>query len=279
MKNGYRELYDAAWRVSVDARERVRGQAAEVFGKDAEWTRSFDFQRPVEGYGSIKGFRFMNDGENNRMFVIRHDGNFELLPDRPDEKFVSRMMSELEQAKLNPTRICGWYDSETAAREERRLNHHNTNPASRSTVTEVCPGFFFVHHDDFSACLKNSSNQRIDCPIMHNEFITDFRYAGSLDGMEHFAYEAVPDYGGQTIYGLFDVNGRESYFPHINEYDNRDRLVPAVCKAFQEMVKEREMAEGKGLGRSDGRGGDREMGQANEAKAEKDLGERRGLRM
>ena len=104
-------------------------------------------------------------------------------------------------------------------------------------------------------------------------------YAGSLDGREHFAYEAVPDYGGQTIYGLFDVNGRESYFPHINEYDNRDRLVPAVCKAFQEMVKEREMAEGKGLGRSDGRGGDREMGQANEAKAEKDLGERRGLRM
>ena len=146
-------------------------------------------------------------------------------------------------------------------------------------MTEVCPGFFFVHHDDFSACLKNSSNQRIDCPIMHNEFITDFRYAGSLDGREHFAYEAVTDYGGQTIYGLFDVNGRESYFPHINEYDNRDRLVPAVCKAFQDMVKEREMAEGKGLGRSDGRGGDREMGQANEAKAEKDLGERRGLRM
>ena len=279
MKNGYRELYDSAWKVSVDAREKVRGQAAEVFGKDAEWTRSFDFQKPVEEYGSIKGFRFMTDGDKTRMFVIRHDGNFEALPEKPDERFVTKMLSELGQAKLNPTRICGWYDSETAAREERRLNHHNTNPASRSTVTEVCPGFFFVHHDDFSACLKNSSNQRIDCPIMHNEFITDFRYAGSLDGREHFAYEAVPDYGGQTIYGLFDVNGRESYFPHINEYDNRDRLVPAVCKAFQEMVKEREMAEGKGLGRSDGRGGDREMGHANEAKAEKDLGERRGLRM
>ena len=279
MKNGYRELYDAAWRVSVDAREKVRGQTAEVFGKDAEWTRSFDFQKPVEGYGSIKGFRFMNDGENTRMFLIRHDGNFELLPDRPDEKFVSRMMSELEQAKRNPTRICGWYDSETAAREEKRLNHHNTNPASRSTVTEVCPGFFFVHHDDFSACLKNSSNQRIDCPIMHNEFITDFKYAGSLDGREHFAYEAVPDYGGQTIYGLFDVNGRESYFPHINEYDNRDRLVLAVCKAFQEMVKEREMAEGRGLEREPRKSGEREMGRANEEKAEKDLGERRGLRM
>ena len=165
------------------------------------------------------------------------------------------------------------------AKEEKRLNYHNTNPTCRSTVKEVCPGFFFVHHDDFSACLKNSSNQRIDCPISHNEFITDFKYAGSLDGREHFAYEAVPDYGGQTIYGLFDINGRESFFPHINEYDNRDRLVPAVCKAFQEMVKEREMAEGKGLGRSDGKGGDREMGQANEAKAEKDLGERRGLRM
>ena len=48
---------------------------------------------------------------------------------------------------------------------------------------------------------------------------------------------------------------------------------------FRVMVKEREMAEGKGLGRSDGRGGDREMSQANEAKAEKDLGERRGLRL
>lgn len=279
MKNGYRELYDAAWRVSVDARERVRGQAAEVFGKDAEWTRSFDFQKPVEGYGSIKGFRFMNDGENTRMFVIRHDGNFELLPDRPDEKFVNKMMSELEQAKLTPTRICGWYDSETAAREERRLNHHNTNPANRSTVTEVCPGFFFVHHDDFSASLKNSSNQRIDCPIMHNEFITDFRYAGSLDGREHFAYEAVPDYGGQTIYGLFDVNGKESYFPHINEYDNRDNLVPAVCKAFQEMVKEREAAEGKDMERGVDKGSGKETGKANEAKVEKDLGERRGLRM
>ena len=279
MKNGYRELYDAAWRVSVDARERVRGQAVEVFGKDTEWTRSFDFQRPVEGYGSIKGFRFMNDGDKTRMFVIRHDGNFELLPDKPDEKFVNKMMSELEQAKLNPTRICGWYDSETAAREEKRLNHHNTDPTCRSTVKEVCPGFFFVHHDDFSACLKNSSNQKIDCPISHNEFITDFRYAGSLEGREHFAYEAVPDYGEQTIYGLFDVNGRESYFPHINEYDNRDRLVPAVCKAFQEMVKEREMAEGKGLERAPGRSGDREMGRTNEEKAEKDLGERRGLRM
>ena len=116
MKNGYRELYDSAWKVSVDAREKVRGQAAEVFGKDAKWTRSFDFQKPVEGYGSIKGFRFMNDGEMTRMFVIRHDGNIEMLPDKPDERFVARMMTELEQAKLNPTRICGWYDSETAAR-------------------------------------------------------------------------------------------------------------------------------------------------------------------
>ena len=279
MKNGYRELYDAAWRVSVDAREMVRGQAVEVFGKDAEWTRSFDFQRPVEGYGSIKGFRFMNDGDKTRMFVIRHDGNFELLPDKPDEKFVNKMMSELEQAKLNPTRICGWYDSETAAREEKRLNYHNTNPTCRSTVKEVCPGFFFVHYDDLSACLKNSSNQRIDCPIIHNEFITDFRYAGSLDGREHFAYEAVSDYGGQTVYGLFDVNGKESYFPHINEYDNRDNLVPAVCKAFQEMVKEREAAEGKGLERGVDKGSGKETGKADEAKIEKDLGERRGLRM
>ena len=72
-------MFTSAWKVSVDAREKVRGQAAEVFGKDAEWTRSFDFQKPVEGYGSIKGFRFMNDGENTRMFVIRHDGNFELF--------------------------------------------------------------------------------------------------------------------------------------------------------------------------------------------------------
>ena len=272
-------MYDAAWKVSVDAREKVRGQAAEVFGKDAAWTRSFDFQKPVEGYGSIKGFRFMNDGEMTRMFVIRHDGNFEILPDKPDERFVARMMTELEQAKLNPTRICGWYDSETAAREEKRLNHHNTDPINRSTVKEVCPGFFFVHYDDFSASLKNSSNQRIDCPIMHNEFITDFKYAGSLDGKEHFAYEAVPDYGGQTVYGLFDVNGKESYFPHINEYDNRDRLVPAVCKAFQDMVKEREIAEGKGLERGSGRTADRELSRANEARTEKELGERRGLRM
>ena len=272
-------MFTAAWKVSVDAREKVRGQAVEVFGKDAEWTRSFDFQRPVEGYGSIKGFRFMTDGDKTRMFVIRHDGNFEALPEKPDERFVTKMLAELEQAKLNPTRICGWYDSETAAREEKRLNHHNTNPACRSTVKEVCPGFFFVHYDDLSACLKNSSNQRIDCPIIHNEFITDFRYAGSLDGREHFAYEAVPDYGGQTIYGLFDVNGQESYFPHINEYDNRDNLVPAVCKAFQEMVKEREMAEGKGLEIGVDKGSGKETGKANEAKVEKDLGERRGLRM
>ena len=247
MKDGYRQMYDAAWKVSVDAREKVRGQAAEVFGKDAAWTRSFDFQKPVEGYGSIKGFRFMNDGEMTRMFLIRHDGNFEILPDKPDERFVARMMTELEQAKLNPTRICGWYDSETAAREEKRLNHHNTDPINRSTVKEVCPGFFFVHYDDFSASLKNSSNQRIDCPIIHNEFITDFKYAGSLDGKEHFAYEAVPDYGGQTVYGLFDINGKESYFPHINEYDNCDKLVPAVCKAFQDRVNEMDLSETKGL--------------------------------
>ena len=279
MKNGYRELYDSAWKVSVDAREKVRGQAAEVFGKDAEWTRSFDFQKPVEEYGSIKGFRFMTDGDKTRMFVIRHDGNFEALPEKPDERFVTKMLSELEQAKLNPTRICGWYDSETGAREEKRLNYHNTNPTCRSTVKEVCPGFFFVHYDDLSACLKNSSNQRIDCPIIHNEFITDFKYAGSLDGREHFAYEAVSDYGGQTVYGLFDVNGKESYFPHINEYDNRDNLVPAVCKAFQQMVKEREAAEGKGLERGVDKGSGKETGKANEAKIEKDLGERRGLRM
>ena len=272
-------MFTAAWKVSVDARERVRGQAAEVFRKDAEWTRSFDFQKPVEGYGSIKGFRFMTDGDKTRMVVIRHDGNFEALPEKPDERFVTKMLAELEQAKLNPTRICGWYDSETAAREEKRLNHHNTNPACRSTVKEVCPGFFFVHYDDLSACLKNSSNQRIDCPIIHNEFITDFKYAGSLDGREHFAYEAVSDYGGQTVYGLFDVNGKESYFPRINEYDNRDNLVPAVCKAFQEMVKEHEAAEGKDMERGVDKGYGKETGKANEAKVEKDLGERRGLRM
>ena len=261
-------MFTAAWKVSVDAREKVRGQAAEVFGKDAEWTRSFDFQKPVEEYGSIKGFRFMNDGDKTRMFVIRHDGNFEALPEKPDERFVTKMLSELEQAKLNPTRICGWYDSEAAAREEKR-----------SKVKEVCPGFFFVHYDDLSASLKNSSNQRIDCPIIHNEFITDFKYAGSLDGREHFAYEAVSDYRGQTVYGLFDVNGKESYFPHINEYDNRDNLVPAVCKAFQQMVKEREAAEGKGLERGVDKGYGKETGKADAAKVEKDLGERRGLRM
>jgi len=47
MDERYMDMFRSAWRVSVDARERVRGQAVEVFGKDAEWTRSFDFQKPV----------------------------------------------------------------------------------------------------------------------------------------------------------------------------------------------------------------------------------------
>ena len=55
--------------------------------------------------------------------------------------------------------------------------------------------------------------------------------------------------------------------------------MPAVCKAFQEIVKEREMTEGKCLGRTSERSADREMGRANEAKAENDPGERRGLRI
>ena len=178
MDERYKDMFTSAWKVSVDAREKVRGQAAEVFGKDAEWTRSFDFQRPVEGYGSIKGFRFMNDGENNRMFVIRHDGNFELFPDRPDEKFIHKMLAELEQAKLNPTRICGWYDSETAAREEKRLNYHNTNPTCRSTVKEVCPGFFFVHYDDLlEKSRARDPLQRLSAdPSRHKKEIHKSRY-------------------------------------------------------------------------------------------------------
>ena len=233
-------MFTSAWKVSVDAREKVRGHAAEVFGKDAEWTRSFDFQKPVEGYGSIKGFRFMNDGENTRMFVIRHDGNFELLPDRPDEKFVTKMMSELEQAKLNPTRICGWFDP------------NKRYPVGAKSI-EAGPGFYLMRYEDLSGSLRNSSGQRIATPMDRHDCILDFRYAGKVDGKEYFAYE-VADYGNKvSSYGLFDVNGREAYFPHINEYENRDRLVPAVCKAFQEM--------------------------ANEAKVENDLGERRGLRL
>ena len=35
MDDRYREMFTSAWKVSVDARERVRGQGAEVFGKDA----------------------------------------------------------------------------------------------------------------------------------------------------------------------------------------------------------------------------------------------------
>ena len=272
MDDRYKDMFSAAWKVSVDARERVRGQASELFGKDAEWTRSFDFQKPVEGYGNIKGFRFMNDGEKTRMFMIKHNGDLLILPEKPDDGFVKKMMSELEQAKLSPTRICGWYDSETAAREEKRLNHH-TIPNCRNTITEVCPGFFYVHFDDMSACLKNSSNQRIDCPISHNEFITDFKYAGSLDGKEYFAYEAVPDYGGQTIYGLFNVDGKESYFPHINEYDNRDRLVPAVCKAFGDMVKEREKTEHKTIRNNT------KNDKSNDPKPDKNPWERRGIKL
>jgi len=240
MDERYKDMFTSAWKVSVDAREKVRGQAAEVFGKDAEWTRSFDFQKPVEGYGSIKGFRFMNDGENTRMFVIRHDGNFELLPDKPDEKFVTKMMSELEQAKLNPTRICGWFDP------------NKRYPVGAKAI-EAGPGFYLMRYEDLSGSLRNSSGQRISTPMDRHDCILDFRYAGKVDGKEHFAYE-VADYGNKvSSYGLFDVNGRETYFPHINEYDNRDRLVPAVCKAFQDMV--------------------------NEAKVENDLGERRGLRL
>lgn len=252
MKNdGYRELANAAWRVSVDAGEPVRGEAEQMFGKGAEWTRSFDFQRPVEGYYGIKGFRFMSDDEKTRMFVIRHDGSLEVLPEKPETKFVDKMMSELELAKSNPTRICGW------------LEPNKRYPAG-ATAMEAGPGFYLMRYEDLSGSLRNSSGQRIPTPMDRYDFILDFKYAGKANGKEHFAYE-VADYGNKVrSYGLFDVNGQEAYFPHINEYENADRLVPAVCESFQRMVKEQEEA----------RTNDRHVGKGSDM----DLGEARGLK-
>ena len=230
MKNdSYRELANAAWRVSVDARESVRGEAEQMFGKGAEWTRSFDFQRPVEGYYGIKGFRFMSDDEKTRMFVIRHDGSLEVLPEKPEAKFVNKMMSELELAKSNPARICGWFAP------------NKRYPVGAKAI-EAGPGFYLMRYEDLSGSLRNSSGQRIPTPMDQYDFILDFKYAGKANGKEHFAYE-VADYGNKVrSYGLFDVNGQEAYFPHINEYENADRLVPAVCESFQRMVKEQEEA-------------------------------------
>lgn len=227
--DSYRELANAAWRVSVDAREPVRGEAEQMFGKGAEWTRSFDFQRPVEGYYGIKGFRFMSDDEKTRMFVIRHDGSLEVLPEKPEPKFVDKMMSELVLAKSNPARICGWFDP-------------NKRYPAGATAMEAGQGFYLMRYEDLSGLLKNSSGQRIPTPMDQYDFILDFKYAGKANGKEHFAYE-VADYGNKVrSYGLFDVNGQEAYFPHINEYENADRLVPAVCESFQRMVKEQEEA-------------------------------------
>ena len=252
MKNdGYKELANAAWRVSVDAREKVRGEAEQMFGKGAEWTRSFDFQRPVEGYYGIKGFRFMSDDEKTRMFVIRHDGSLEVLPEKPEEKFVDKMMSELEQAKNNPTRICGWFDPS------------RQHPAGGKAI-EAGPGFYLMRYEDLSGSLRNSSGQRVPTPMDRYDCILDFKYAGKADGKEHFAYE-VADYGNRVrSYGLFDVNGQEAYFPHINEYENADRLVPAVCESFQEMVREQEEAQMR----------ERHIGK----NPEMDLGETRGIK-
>lgn len=252
MKNdSYKELANAAWRVSVDAREKVRGEAEQMFGKGAEWTRSFDFQRPVEGYYGIKGFRFMSDDEKTRMFVIRHDGSLEVLPEKPEEKFVDKMMSELELAKNNPTRICGWLDP-------------NRQYPAGCKAMEAGPGFYLMRYEDLSGSLRNSSGQRVPTPMDRYDCILDFKYAGKADGKEHFAYE-VADYGNRVrSYGLFDVNGREAYFPHINEYENADRLVPAVCESFQEMVREQEEAQMR----------ERHIGK----NPEMDLGETRGIK-
>ncbi len=252
MKNdSYKELANAAWRVAVDAREPVRGEAEQLFGKGAEWTRSFDFQRPVEGYYGIKGFRFMADDEKTRMFVIRHDGSLEVLPEKPEAQFIDKMMSELEQAKNNPTRICGWFDP-------------NRKYPAGGKAMEAGPGFYLMKYDDLSGSLRNSSGQRIPTPMDRYDFILDFKYAGKANGKEHFAYE-VADYGNKVrSYGLFDVNGQEAYFPHINEYENADRLVPAVCESFQRMLKEQEEA----------RINDRHLGKASDI----DLGEIRGIK-
>lgn len=252
MKNdSYRELANAAWRVSVDAREPVRGEAEKMFGKGAEWTRSFDFQRPVEGYYGIKGFRFMSDDEKTRMFVIRHDGSLEVLPEKPEVQFVDKIMSELEQAKNNPNRICGWLDP-------------NRKYPAGGKAMEASSGFYLMKYEDLSGSLRNSSGQRIPTPMDRYDFILDFKYAGKANGKEHFAYE-VADYGNKVrSYGLFDVNGQEAYFPHINEYENADRLVPAVCESFQRMVKEQEEA----------RTNDRHLGKGSDL----DMSETRGLK-
>ncbi len=241
METAYKKLFTAAWRVSVDARGQVRGKGEELFGNGARWLRSFDFQRPVQGYCQVRGFRFMNEDGRTRMFILKHDGDFMDLPATPDEKFVSTMLKELETAKENPYRICTWYDEYSAMAEENRLNSEEVFDRKHKII-QVCPGIFLKHYNDMSAALVNSSGQRLDTPLHDYDFILDFKYAGKMNGLEHFAYEAS-SFNGEHVYGLFDVNGKHASFPHINENENRDRLVDAVCESFRKMVREQQASD------------------------------------
>lgn len=197
------ELFSRAWRMSVDNREKVRCNAEAIFGKDACWTRCFDFKKPIEGHRHIKGIRFMtsNDG-TTCMYTIRHDGNVDSVV---DENLRNTLISEIKTMPSSEKGICGWIKEVSRKYDDIEVE-----------IKNLGGGLYWKRYNDGSGSILNSSGQILHFELPKYDNIQAVIYLGKYDGMEVLAIRSA-DFSISSV-GLYDINGKNvSFHPGLDK--------------------------------------------------------------
>ena len=187
------ELFSRAWRMSVDNREKVRCNAEAIFGKDACWTRCFDFKKPIEGHRHIKGIRFMtsNDG-TTCMYTIRHDGNVDSVV---DDHLKNTLITEIKTMPSSEKGICGWIKEVSRKYDDIEVE-----------IKKLGGGLYWKRYNDGSGSILNSSGQILDFELPKYDNIQAVIYLGKYDDMEVLAIRSA-DFSISSV-GLYDINGK-----------------------------------------------------------------------
>lgn len=231
------ELFSIAWRKSVDNREKVRGNAETIFGKDACWTRSFDFKKPIESHRHIKGIRFMtlNNG-TTCMYAIRHDGNVEQIV---NTDLRNTLISEIKMMPSSEKGVSGWL-------KERKNINYDIKDLDSYIIIDIGGGLYRKRYNDGSNCILNSSGQYLKFKLPFYEEVVDAKYLGKYDGMEIIAILSKDNNLPSSV-GLYDISGKRLLFhpvlSTINCYfidaDGREKTVPLndIANEFAKLTK------------------------------------------
>lgn len=226
----YDSIYKEAWAVSRDLREPVNGSFANEFSGPAEWTRSVDFVKPIPKYADLRGIRFMTFKDGTKAYVLKH--NLDVIP-----------LSKIDNPKMEDAIRYGLADVLFTPKEQRSRKHPGIDSIRRNPEVSECEeigksGMYFVRYNDASGGLYNSLGQQVKTQMENYEFLTGYKYLGTLQGKEHFAFSGVTDWYNRNHPEMYmmDTAGNVEHFkdPRLSEFYSLESMKEAFDKLVAE---------------------------------------------